>query len=172
MRISDLSSDVCSSDLHGIIVFPGGVGTAEEILYLLGILLREENAQLPFPLILTGPVASAPYFEQIDRFIRLTLGEAATARYQIIVGDPAKVATQMAAGIRRVREDRLDEKDSFYFNWSLQVPLALQQPFQPTHESMAALDPPPGRSEARRVGKECVSTARSRRSPDNYKKKI
>src|SRR3546814_4767739 len=63
---------------HGIIVFPGGVGTAEEILYLLGILLREENAQLPFPLILTGPVASAPYFEQIDKFIRLTLGEAAT----------------------------------------------------------------------------------------------
>jgi predicted Rossmann-fold nucleotide-binding protein len=30
---------------HGIIVFPGGVGTAEEILYLLGILLREENAR-------------------------------------------------------------------------------------------------------------------------------
>src|SRR3546814_206239 len=104
---------------HGIIVFPGGVGTAEEILYLLGILLREENAQLPFPLILTGPVASAPYFEQIDKFIRLTLGEAATARYQIIVGDPEKVATQMAAGIRRVREYRLDEKDSFYFNLSL-----------------------------------------------------
>src|SRR6476659_2885028 len=26
---------------HGIIVFPGGVGTCEEILYLLGILLRE-----------------------------------------------------------------------------------------------------------------------------------
>ncbi|HEY9541052.1 MAG TPA: nucleotide 5'-monophosphate nucleosidase PpnN [Luteimonas sp.] len=125
---------------HGIIVFPGGVGTAEEILYLLGILLREENAQLPFPLILTGPVASAPYFEQIDRFIRLTLGEAATARYQIIVGDPEKVATQMAAGIRRVREYRLDEKDSFYFNWSLQVPLEFQQPFQPTHEAMAALD--------------------------------
>ena len=25
---------------HGIIVFPGGVGTAEEILYLLGILLQ------------------------------------------------------------------------------------------------------------------------------------
>src|SRR3546814_6529796 len=60
--------------------------------------------------------------------------------YQIIVGDPEKVATQMAAGIRRVREYRLDEKDSFYFNWSLQVPLEFQQPFQPTHEAMAALD--------------------------------
>ena len=44
---------------HGIIVFPGGVGTAEEILYLLGILLDPENADLPFPLILTGPRESA-----------------------------------------------------------------------------------------------------------------
>ena len=125
---------------HGIIVFPGGVGTAEEILYLLGILLREENAQLPFPLILTGPVASAPYFEQIDKFIRLTLGEGATNRYEIIVGNPEQVARRMAAGIRAVREYRLDQKDSFYFNWSLDVPLEFQQPFQPTHEAMAALD--------------------------------
>ena len=54
---------------HGIIVFPGGVGTAEEILYLLGILLREENASLAFSLIFTRPTASAPYFEQIDCFI-------------------------------------------------------------------------------------------------------
>ena len=43
---------------HGIIVFAGGVGTAEEILYLLGILLREENKDLPFPLILTGPTVA------------------------------------------------------------------------------------------------------------------
>ncbi|MGN7725880.1 nucleotide 5'-monophosphate nucleosidase PpnN [Luteimonas sp. 22616] len=125
---------------HGIVVFPGGVGTAEEILYLLGILLREENAQLPFPLILTGPVASAPYFEQIDKFIRLTLGEAATGRYEIIIGEPTKVAKRMTAGIHKVREYRLEQKDSFYFNWSLDVPLEFQQPFQPTHEAMAALD--------------------------------
>jgi pyrimidine/purine-5'-nucleotide nucleosidase len=30
---------------HGIIVFPGGVGTAEEILYLLGVLLEPQNAR-------------------------------------------------------------------------------------------------------------------------------
>jgi predicted Rossmann-fold nucleotide-binding protein len=125
---------------HGIIVFPGGVGTAEEILYLLGILLREENAHLPFPLILTGPTASAPYFEQIDKFLRLTLGDAATSRYEIIVGDPAAVAKRMAAGIRKVREHRIAQKDSFYFNWSISVPLAFQRPFVPTHEAMAALD--------------------------------
>jgi pyrimidine/purine-5'-nucleotide nucleosidase len=125
---------------HGIVVFPGGVGTAEEILYLLGILLREENASLPFPLILTGPVASAPYFEQIDRFLRLTLGDAATERYEIIVGEPDTVARRMAAGIARVREYRIAQKDSFYFNWALEVPLPFQQPFVPTHEAMASLD--------------------------------
>ena len=125
---------------HGIIVFPGGVGTAEEILYLLGILLREENAGLPFPLILTGPVASAPYFEQIDRFLRLTLGEAATSRYEIIVGDPVEVGKRMSRGLKKVREHRIAHRDSFFFNWSIDIPLTFQQPFVPTHEAMASLD--------------------------------
>ncbi|RPE81103.1 nucleotide 5'-monophosphate nucleosidase PpnN [Vulcaniibacterium tengchongense] len=130
---------------HGIIVFPGGVGTAEEILYLLGILLREENAQVPFPLIFTGPTAAAPYFEQIDKFLRLTLGEAATSRYEIVIADPEKVAKLMASGIRRVREYRIQHKDSFFFNWSLHIPLDFQRPFAPTHEAMATLDLRPGR---------------------------
>ncbi|NIJ76122.1 hypothetical protein FHT08_001170 [Xanthomonas campestris] len=125
---------------HGILVFPGGVGTAEEILYLLGILLREENADLPFPLILTGPTIAAPYFEQIDRFIRLTLGEAVASRYEIIVGDPVAVARRMAEGIHTVRAHRKDHKDSYYFNWSVHIPLEYQQPFEPSHEAMAALD--------------------------------
>ncbi|WAW96872.1 nucleotide 5'-monophosphate nucleosidase PpnN [Xanthomonas citri pv. malvacearum] len=125
---------------HGILVFPGGVGTAEEILYLLGILLREENADVPFPLILTGPTIAAPYFEQIDRFIRLTLGDAAASRYEIIVGDPVAVARRMAEGVHAVRAHRKDQKDSYYFNWSVHIPLEYQQPFEPSHEAMAALD--------------------------------
>ncbi|WP_372156672.1 nucleotide 5'-monophosphate nucleosidase PpnN [Xanthomonas campestris pv. fici] len=125
---------------HGILVFPGGVGTAEEILYLLGILLREENADVPFPLILTGPTIAAPYFEQIDRFIRLTLGDAAASRYEIIVGDPVAVARRMAEGVHGVRARRKDQKDSYYFNWSVHIPLEYQQPFEPSHEAMAALD--------------------------------
>ena len=125
---------------HGIIVFPGGVGTAEEILYLLGILLREENADRRFPVILTGPTGAAPYFEQIDRFIRLTLGDAAASRYEIIVNDPETVARHMDAGIRKVKDQRIAQKDSFFFNWALHVPLEFQQPFAPTHELMAGLD--------------------------------
>lgn len=39
---------------HGIIIFPGGVGTAEELLYLLGILMHPNNQSQVLPLILTS----------------------------------------------------------------------------------------------------------------------
>ena len=70
-------------------MFPGGAGTAEEILYLLGILLDPANAAQPFPVVFTGPADSAGYFEQIDHFIGTTLGAEAQKRYRIMVGDPA-----------------------------------------------------------------------------------
>ena len=125
---------------HGIIVFPGGVGTAEEILYLLGLLLHPDNAAEPFPLVLTGPQASAGYFEQIDQFLRLTLGDAVGARYKIIVDDPEAVARTMKQGIRLVRQRRIDSRDAFYFNWMLQLPIEFQHPFVPSHAAMAALN--------------------------------
>jgi hypothetical protein len=67
------------------------------------------------------------------------LGEAATSRYEIIIDDPERVAKRMTAGIRKVREFRIAQKDSFFFNWALRIPLEFQQPFAPTHEAMAAL---------------------------------
>jgi predicted Rossmann-fold nucleotide-binding protein len=125
---------------HSIIVFPGGVGTAEEILYLLGILLHPANAGLPYPLIFTGPARSAAYFEQIDRFLKLTLGDGIASRYRIVVGDPPGVAHQVRKGVERVRSHRLDNKDAFFFNWALHVEPEFQVPFVPTHEAMAALN--------------------------------
>ncbi|MDE3072774.1 MAG: LOG family protein [Pseudomonadota bacterium] len=124
---------------HGIIVFPGGVGTAEEILYLLGILLHPDNAGTPFPLIFTGPRESADYFERIDHFLRLALGDEVARHYRIIVDDPAVVARTMVKGLDKVRQNRLDTRDAFFFNWALQVPLAFQTPFRPTHEAMRGL---------------------------------
>jgi predicted Rossmann-fold nucleotide-binding protein len=124
---------------HGIVVFPGGVGTAEEILYLLGILLHPNNAALPFPLIFAGPSESAAYFEQIDRFLRLALGDAAAERYRIVIGNPAETAKLALRGVEKVRLHRLDSKDAFFFNWALNIEHAFQIPFRPTHENMAAL---------------------------------
>ena len=125
---------------HGMIVFPGGVGTAEEILYLIGILLNPANAEMPVPMIMTGPVESAAYFEQIDNFIRLALGEQACRCYEIIIGDPARVAQVMAKGMEKVRQFRVETHDAFYFNWMLEIEEAFQIPFQPNHENMAALE--------------------------------
>ncbi len=125
---------------HAIIVFPGGVGTAEEILYLLGILMHPANAELPFPLVFTGPRESAAYFEQIDRFLRLALGEAAARHYSIVVDDPREVAHLVRKGIERVRSFRLDNQDAFFFNWALHVEGEFQTPFRPTHAAMAALN--------------------------------
>jgi pyrimidine/purine-5'-nucleotide nucleosidase len=124
---------------HGIIVFPGGVGTAEEILYLLGILLHPDNAGIPFPLIFSGPKHSAAYFEQIDKFLKLALGEEVAQHYKIIIDDPIAVSHTMVRGIDKVRNHRLDNKDAFFFNWSLNIPLAFQQPFVPTHDAMRSL---------------------------------
>jgi predicted Rossmann-fold nucleotide-binding protein len=124
---------------HGIVVFPGGAGTAEEILYILGILLHPDNAEQPFPLVFTGPQNSADYFAQIDAFIGLTLGEDAQRRYEIIIDDPVRVAKTMETGMRRVREFRKARTDAYYFNWTLKIDHEFQKPFLPTHENMRNL---------------------------------
>ncbi len=124
---------------HGIVVFPGGVGTAEEILYLLGILLHPDNAELPFPVVFTGPAGASGYFEQINDFIGRTLGPAAQTRYTVIMDDPVAVARHIKAGIAAVKAYRRETDDAFYFNWRLRIDPAFQQPFHPTHDNMRAL---------------------------------
>ena len=124
---------------HGVVVFPGGVGTAEEILYLLGILLHPDNADIPFPLVFTGPESSSEYFRQIDRFVGSTLGAEAQSRYRIIVNDPVEVALQLKMGIRGVRWFRKETNDAYYFNWRLHIDAEFQTPFFPTHENMRAI---------------------------------
>ncbi len=124
---------------HGIVVFPGGAGTAEEILYVLGILLHPENTSVPFPLIFTGPKSAENYFKQINQFIVDTLGLEAQQRYKIIIDDPARVAREMKAGIKLVRAHRVQKQDAFYYNWSLKIDEQFQKPFDPTHENMRGL---------------------------------
>ncbi|MGR9046215.1 MAG: nucleotide 5'-monophosphate nucleosidase PpnN [Gammaproteobacteria bacterium] len=125
---------------HGIVVFPGGAGTAEEILYLLGILLHPENANIPFPLIFTGPQSAENYFKQINQFIGDTLGLEAQQRYRVIIDNPDRVAREMKEGIKQVREYRKIKDDAYYFNWSLKISPEFQRPFIPTHTNMSNLE--------------------------------
>ncbi len=125
---------------HGIIIFPGGAGTAEELLYLLGILLHPDNKELPFPLILTGPKSAEPYFKQLHEFVNITLGYEAQQLYKIIVNDPAQVAREMRQGIEDVRRFRVERSDAFHFNWLLEISPDFQQPFEPSHENVRSLN--------------------------------
>ncbi|PKM04982.1 MAG: LOG family protein [Gammaproteobacteria bacterium HGW-Gammaproteobacteria-6] len=124
---------------HGIIVFPGGVGTAEEFLYLLGILMHPQNAGVPFPVVLTGPASAEPYLRQLHDFVGATLGPQAHSLYRMIIDDPAAVAREMAQGLKAVAQFRRERNDAFHFNWLLKIEESLQHPFDPTHEAMAEL---------------------------------
>jgi predicted Rossmann-fold nucleotide-binding protein len=124
---------------HGIIIFPGGAGTAEELLYILGIMLNENNSEQQLPIILTGPASAVEYFNEIDLFIGATLGKKAQSLYQIVVDDAVKVAQVMKQGLDKVLAHRKATGDAFHFNWSLMIADDFQHPFEPTHENMANL---------------------------------
>lgn len=124
---------------HGIIVFPGGVGTAEEILYLMGILLAEENQDISLPVVFTGPASAQEYFHEMDKFLRLLFGSAVEGKYQVIIDDAPAVAQYMSRALRRVHKQRGASGDAYYFNWLLKIPAAHQSPFAATHEDVAGL---------------------------------
>jgi pyrimidine/purine-5'-nucleotide nucleosidase len=125
---------------HGIVVYPGGAGTAEEILYLVGILMDPANRRQPFPVVLTGPRQSAGYFEHILQFMGRTLGDEAVRRFTVIIDDPAEVGRHLVRGMDAVREFRRQHNDSYNYNWLLSIQPEFQRPFEVTHESMRALE--------------------------------
>lgn len=124
---------------HGIIVFPGGVGTLEEILFLMGTLMDADNRDIEIPVIFTGGGASKHYFEQIDAFLVHTLGEGVRRFYRIIEDDPAAVAIAMHEGMHRVTINRRKGRDAYYYNWLLRIPAEMKRHFVVSHESMAGL---------------------------------
>jgi pyrimidine/purine-5'-nucleotide nucleosidase len=124
---------------HCIIVFPGGAGTAEEILYLLGILIHPNNCAIPIPVIFAAPEGREEYFQTVDNFIRNTLGEAAAQHYQIVIGEPERVARLAKMNVEQVIRYRRVTQESYAFNWNSHVPDDLQRPFHPSHDNMASL---------------------------------
>ena len=110
-------------DAHAIVVFPGGAGTAEEILYLLGILLDPANADQPLPVIFTGPPSAAEYFGQIDRFIGATLGfDGAEALQDRDRRSGAGGPRSGCAAWSTCATSVAHRSDAYNFNWLLQIP--------------------------------------------------
>ena len=124
---------------HGIVVFPGGVGTAEEILYLLGVLLHPANRDIRLPVVFTGPAESRAYFDSMCEFIDNTLGQEAMGLFEVVIADPVEVAKIMHKGIQEVVENRQRTDDTYSFNWRLHIDEGFQAAFEPTHDNMQEL---------------------------------
>ncbi|MFT5692874.1 MAG: putative Rossmann-fold nucleotide-binding protein [Oceanicoccus sp.] len=124
---------------HSIIVFPGGAGTVEEILYLLSLLMHPDNRSIDIPVIFAAPIKSKEYFSTLDNFICNTLGKEAREFYQIVIGEPERVAQKILEGVDQVQRHRRRQQESYSFNWQLKIPMELQTPFHPSHENMRQL---------------------------------
>ncbi len=125
---------------HGIVIFPGGAGTMEELLYLLSILMHPDNQHIELPLILTGPSGSEAYFAAIESFIISTLGCATWQKITLAIDGAETVAQSCLNALQQVRAQRKANSDAYYFNWQLNIPWELQCPFEPTHDNMAQLN--------------------------------
>ncbi len=68
------------------------------------------------------------------------MGEEAQKHYEIVIDDPARAAKIMKQAMPDVRSHRKETGDAYSYNWSLHIEPEFQLPFDPTHESMAALD--------------------------------
>ncbi|MGE0384615.1 MAG: nucleotide 5'-monophosphate nucleosidase PpnN [Gammaproteobacteria bacterium] len=123
---------------HAIVIFPGGAGTAEELLYLAGVLMHPRNREVHLPVVLTGPPVSADYFHELLGFVRLALGDAAVQRLRLVVGDPRAVAQAVTTGAHAAHLHRQIHNDAEFFSWRLAVDHAFQVPFQASHAEMAS----------------------------------
>jgi predicted Rossmann-fold nucleotide-binding protein len=124
---------------HVLIIFPGGVGTMEELLFVLGVLSHPENKDIELPIFLTGPASSGPYFDSVIRFIEMTLGATSLNLIRKVIGDPELIGKLVNDALLHVTRERRQRDDSFHYNWSLHLDEDFQDPFLPDHESMAKL---------------------------------
>jgi hypothetical protein len=117
---------------------PGGVGTLEEALALLAVKLQNPNHKMPMRFL--GPEQSQHYIDMTTGFLDKMLGDEHDLReYCDIPGvqTPEELALAMQDRLLRVYEDRAAKDDDTMWNYTLDYPPELLQPFNPTHESMA-----------------------------------
>lgn len=125
---------------HNLIIFPGGPGTAEELLYILCIKLCKENKHNFLPIILTGNKESEGYFKALEEFLIKCFGKDITRYYDLIIDDPIAVAKKVNENNATVLDHRTITHDSYCYNWELFIPQELQIAHEITHEFMDSLN--------------------------------
>ena len=124
---------------HGIVVFPGGAGTAEEILYLAGILLDPANrarsrCRWCSPDRRTARRTSST-IAALHRRARSGRRRCGASRSSSMI--PRRSRGAWCAAWMRCASSAARQSDSYNFNWLLAIRPEFQQPFEVTHASDA-----------------------------------
>jgi len=125
--------------MHAVILFPGGAGTAEELLLILAIKMHQRNANQHIPIALAAPKDSLSYLDTLTNFVKQALGPDVQDLYDVQVGSPEGTAKWIQNHMHHVLNARDKNDDSHEWNRSLYFPEELQVPFETTHENVAAL---------------------------------
>jgi hypothetical protein len=125
---------------HGLVVLPGGAGTAEETFNFVSIFTNPANKHQHFPILFAGPETASGYFDAIDQFLQKVCGQRIRERYDIVLGNPAKAAGMMMKKVRDARKIRRSLGDDGPWYGSLHFPEEVQRHFIQTHESVEALN--------------------------------
>jgi predicted Rossmann-fold nucleotide-binding protein len=126
--------------MHAELAFPGGAGTAEEILIKLGIKLDPKNQNQHLPMMLTAHRDSMGYIQAIEKFLTTVFGRDIRDLYEVKIGSPDEVARWVQANMHHVLTARDRNDDAYEWNRSLHYPEELQKPFEPTLENVANLE--------------------------------
>lgn len=102
---------------YGFVVFFGGVGMIEEILYIFGIFFYFDNFDIFFLFVFMGLKSIEGYFEELDCFIGDILGIEVQQCYKVIIDNLVLVVCEVQVGIEQVYVFCKEKYDVFYFNW-------------------------------------------------------
>ena len=125
--------------MNGIVILPGGPGTAEELFLAEAVKLHPANENQHIPMSLSCARNSVGTLHAMHECIERVLGSKATEMYEIVTGTPESLAGFMKNEMQTMRNVRDRSDDAYEWNRSMVIPNELQTPFLPTHQTMESL---------------------------------
>lgn len=123
-----------------IVVFPGGVGTIEELLYAIALNLHPDNQEnrLKIVVAISNNPEHQEYKEKLENFIKNVFGNETLECLQFVPGDAEEIAKQVKILSAKDRAQRQGKFD-LQIRRNLNIPEILKKQFDSTHENVSKI---------------------------------
>lgn len=135
------------------VLFPGGTGTFEEMLYVLAVLMEEKNRQSHYSFLMVGSEKNREYYDVVYKTLEQALGkdvvEQSGLKDRICIGTAQEVGEKIITEVEKSQRARRQEmllpqnignpNVRMDFHGELHIPSALREPFRVTRENVANL---------------------------------